>query len=127
MGVDLVSPLLLGFHHDWMKSLFTGIQAVLVLALVWLPVSAVAQFRDKRITFHDNKISMVLAGGWKEIKRPNTLMAYSSADDSSSIFFTIAQNQGASTMEEVMEGAIANFEVAFKVLKVGEYHRSMHK
>jgi len=97
------------------------VAAIAVILILSLPASTFAQLGKQRISFNDNKLSLELAKGWEKIERPDTLVAYTSADKSSSIFFTIAQNEGASTMDDVLASAITNFEIAFKVLKVGEY------
>ena len=119
----MISPLMAcrEFYRKVYRVQFLVAVAIIVLLPLFLPPPSHAQLANKRITFHNNKLSIEPAKGWKKIERPNTLMAYASAHETSSIFFTIAQNEGASTMEDVLAGAITNFETAFKVLKVGEF------
>ncbi len=101
--------------------LLSRVTAIVPLLLISLSLSLPAQDDNNRVDFHQHKLSLVPAKDWQKVERPNTLAAYASADKTSSIFFSIAQNDGASTMEEVLDSTITNFEVAFKVLKVGEY------
>ena len=96
--------------------------AVLTLAGgVWVS----AQQINNRVSFHDNKISVGLADGWKESDQnkgaQNLLAGFESSDQRSSIFFTLAAANSQADMIDIMDGAVKNFETAFEVKKVSDY------
>lgn len=94
---------------------------MMILPLVSLPLCLTAQENNTRVAFHADKLSLELATGWTQIERPDALAAFSSADKNASMFLTIAKNDAASSMDDVLTGAVANFEEAFKVNEKGEY------
>ena len=97
------------------------LQVVAAVILALLVSVSRSQEGSRRIAFHDGKLSLELARGWTQIERPGALVAVASADKNASMFFTLASNDAASSMDDVLTGAVANFAEAFEVRKKGEY------
>ena len=103
-----------------MRRIFTEVLACFLVSLL-LGSSATAQSDSSRVAFHDGKLSLEPAKGWAKIERPDALVAFASADKNASLFITIAKNDAASSMDDVLTGAVANYEEAFQVNEKGEY------
>lgn len=97
-----------------------GLAAIFVVVLT-TTLSSTAQEGNRRVAFHGSKLSIELASDWTSVERPGALAAFASADRTSSFFITVAGSTDASTMDEVLNGAVADFEQAFKVSEKGEY------
>ena len=91
------------------------------LLLISQPLFSIGQEGNKRVAFHDGKLSLEVANGWTQIERPDALVAFSSADKNASMFFTIANNDDASAMEDVLTGVVAIFGEAFEVTEKSEF------
>ena len=100
---------------------FFGMMAALAATTVLNTASA--QRPEKRVSFHDNKVSVVLQDGWvkSERKGDQLIAGFVSSDERSSVFFTLAAAGNRAEMKDIMDGAVKNFENAFDVKKVSKY------
>jgi len=105
-----------GYHTEYLF-----VTAIAVLLAFLFPLSSIAQNSNSRATFHDDKVSFAPARGWVKVDREDALIGYSSPDQTGSIFFSLARNDGSSTLDDVLGGAVIHYEEAFTVHKKSEY------
>ncbi len=92
-------------------------------ALLAVAMICPAQRPENRVSFHENKLSIVLEPGWKNSdKNADTALAgFESSDQRSSMFINLVRAADSASMPDIMDVAVANYEKVFDVKKVGEY------
>ena len=80
---------------------FFGMMAALAATTVLNTASA--QRPEKRVSFHDNKVSVVLQDGWvkSERKGDQLIAGFESSDERSSVFFTLAAAGNRAEMKDI--------------------------
>ncbi len=93
-----------------------------LLFVVIATVLVVTAGAEVRVKIAEDRISFALQDGWMEtdLNAESVLAGYATGDSRSSAFFKEMDSTLGGSMQDLIDGTIANFEQRFEVEKVGE-------